>query len=221
MTKGWTSTSWRGPASDFHARDPDRDRVRELWWFDVDRPALVLGSAQAESTVDVERCARDDIEVVRRRSGGGSVLMIPGEILWADIVVPADDALWDPDVGRSMWWVGELWADVLAGLGVDGAEVHRGPLRSTPWSRIVCFDGVGSGEVLVGGRKAVGVSQRRTRHWSRIQTAVHLRWRADQVTGLVHPPDGGGPGPVAPWTLPVGIEPVHVFEALEAALPDR
>jgi hypothetical protein len=55
----------------------------------------------------------------------------------------------------------------------------------TPWSSTVCFEGLGPGEVVVGGRKAVGISQRRTRHWARLQAAVHLRWRPALLTTLV------------------------------------
>lgn len=223
MAAEWQVTSVRGSAGEFHRREPedDTDAVRELWWFEVDRPAIVLGSAQPEHTVDAVRCVREGIEIVRRRSGGGSVLMYPGEILWVDVILPADDPLADADVGRSMWWIGEVWAEALEDLGVVGTAIHRGPLVATAWSQLVCFDGVGAGEVLVDGRKAVGVSQRRTRHWSRIQTAMHLRWRAELVGDLVRPsaPDDGGPQ--APWVLPAGSDPAVVRQAFLRALAQR
>ena len=66
------------------------------------------------------------IEVVRRRSGGGAVLLVPGEVLWVDVVVPRDDALWDDDVGRATHWLGELWVRALTRCGVAGATVHTG-----------------------------------------------------------------------------------------------
>ena len=188
-----------------------------MWWFEVDRPSLVLGSAQPEASVDLEQCAQAGVEVVRRRSGGGSVLMIPDEIVWVDIVIPADDPLVDADVGRSMWWVGDLWSRALTSLGVEGVEVHRGPLQSTAWSRLVCFDGVGPGEVLVEGRKAVGVSQRRTRSWSRIQTAVHRQWRGGLVESLIRD-TGAKEGPATPWVLATAVTPSDLRSALVDAL---
>jgi len=160
----------------------------EAWWFTVERPALVLGSAQPWSAVDHAACERRGVEVVRRRSGGGAVLMLPGEIAWLDVVVPAADVLWDDDVGRAMWWFGDVWAEALAALGSSAVEVHRGPLVARPWSRTVCFDGIGAGEVLVDGAKAVGISQRRTRRWMRLQAAVHRRWRPDLLVTLLAEP---------------------------------
>ena len=58
-------------------------------------------------------------------------------------------------------------------------------VESRPWSALVCFAGIGPGEVLDGdGRKWVGISQRRTRDWIRLQTMAHRRWSpADAVDG--------------------------------------
>ena len=112
------------------------------------------------------------------------MLLWPGEQVWLDLEIPASDSLWSDDVGRAMWWVGELWQGALAAF-VSQSAVHRGRLLSTPWSPDVCFAGVGPGEVLVGDAKLVGISQRRTREAARFQTMVHLRWRPDVVAALV------------------------------------
>lgn len=169
----WDTTHHRGSASTFHALEPTGER-RQAWWLDVDRPALVLGSAQSDSVADHDACARAGVEIVRRRSGGGAVLLLPDKCGWLDVVVPRDDPLWDDDIGESMWWLGDLWSDALVALGCDDVAVHHGPLQHTPWSRLVCFDGLGAGEVTIGGHKAVGISQRRTRHWARLQSSVNL-----------------------------------------------
>ena len=146
-----------------------------MWVLDAERPALVLGSTQPESDVDTEALAAGDIDLVRRRSGGGAVLVVPGECLWVDVVLPRDDVLWDDDVGRAPVWVGEVWAAALIGLGLP-AQVHRGGLVRTDWSSRVCFAGLGPGEVTAAGRKVVGVSQRRTRAGARFQCAVLFAW---------------------------------------------
>lgn len=188
MTGGFPIERVRGSAASFHAAVPGDDAGRSAVWFDVDRTALVLGSAQRDDVVDAEACARHDVEVVHRRSGGGAVLMVPGEMLWLDVVVPRHDELWQDDIGRAMWWLGDVWADALAELGEPG-EVHRGAVEHTTWSGLVCWDGVGAGEVMVGGRKAVGISQRRTRHWLRLQSSIHLAWQPELLTELLveHP----------------------------------
>ena len=178
----WRIEHLRGDAGAFH-HGPLPDG-RTATFFETDVPTLVLGSSQREASVDADAAARLGIGIVRRRSGGGGVLLLPGDYVWLDVVIPAGDELWDDDIGRSMWWVGELWCAALAGL-VPDAVVHRGPMVRNRWSADVCFAGVGPGEVLRGDAKLVGVSQRRTRTAARFQTMMHRRWRADVVASLV------------------------------------
>ncbi|MDO8391856.1 MAG: hypothetical protein Q7V57_15380 [Actinomycetota bacterium] len=173
-----------GDAGAFHTADPDG--TRSATFHSVPRPTLVLGSAQPEATVDLEAAVRLGVHIVRRRSGGGGVLLIPGEFVWLDLVLPAGDPLWSDDVGASMVWVGELWQRALRAVGdADGSLVHRGPLVRNEWSQAVCWAGVGSGEVLSAGAKLVGISQRRTRSWARFQSMCHLVWRPEMVASLV------------------------------------
>lgn len=177
----------RGSAASFHGREVPVDGSVHVWSFDVAVPALALGSSQADGVVDLEACRRAGVEVVRRRSGGGAVLLIPGRVVWVDVVLPAGHARWDADVGRATWWLGEAWAEVLSHLGVAGAEVHRGGMRSTRWSPLVCFAGLGPGEVVVAGDKLVGISQRRTRATVRFQCALALSDVTEQLVTLLAP----------------------------------
>jgi len=144
--------------------------------IEVTNAALVLGSTQPP--VDAR-----GIDVVRRRSGGGAVLVAPDEIVWADVFVPAGDQLWVEDVGVAFHWLGRAWVDTLAELGVV-AQWHDGPMVCSEWCRQVCFAGLGPGEVAVDGRKVVGISQRRTRAGSLFQCAALLRW--DPHTLVAH-----------------------------------
>jgi lipoate-protein ligase A len=184
---------FRGSAAAFHGRELPPEPGRHLWWFEVDRPAVVLGSTQPDATVDQAVCEQAGLQVVRRRSGGGAVLLLPDEVIWLDVIIDRSDPRWDDDVGRAMWWIGEAWAQALAELGVGATasnpvEVHRGALVSTPWSRQVCFAGLGPGEVTLDGRKVVGISQRRTRGRARFQCAMYRRWRPEVLVGVLTPP---------------------------------
>jgi lipoate---protein ligase len=182
----WEVDRGAGPASAFHARPMPEPVRRSVWVHEVDRAALVLGSTQADGVVDHERARAAGVEVVRRRSGGGAVLLEPGSVLWVDVILPAADPLWDDDVGRAFHWLGEAWASVLGGLGVP-ALAHTGPLVRTAWSDLVCFAGLGPGEVTVAGAKAVGISQRRTRDGARFQCALLLRpWEPRPLLRLLH-----------------------------------
>jgi lipoate---protein ligase len=194
----------RGSAAEFHARPLPEPVELEIWVFDVDRPAVVLGSTQPPQVVDTAACAEAGVEVVRRRSGGGVVLLEPGGIVWFDVIVPAaqlGDAGVGDDVAASMIWLGERVVSALTVLGVAGAEVHRAKMTCSAWCPLVCFAGVGPGEVTVDERKLVGISQRRTRKASRFQCAVHLQWSPEELARLLsaHPPAEDLP-PVATLT---------------------
>jgi lipoate-protein ligase A len=174
----WRVVRARDRAAILHRMGVTQPVVREVRVLEATAPALVLGSTQP-------MVERDDVDVVRRRSGGGAVLVEPGAVVWIDVVVPRGDDLWDDDVARAFWWLGDAWVAALGALGVDGAEVHRGPLIASPLSSLVCFAGLGPGEVVVGGRKAVGMSQRRTREGALFQCAVPLAWHGARLVELL------------------------------------
>jgi hypothetical protein len=180
----WQVTRERGAAGTFHGRPLPSLPVRSVAVLEVEAPALVLGSAQPESDVDCGALAAAGVSLVRRRSGGGAVLLRPGEVHWVDVVVPREDPLWDDDVGRAFHWLGRAWAGALADLGV-AAAVHEGPLVTTRWSRLVCFAGLGPGELTASGAKVVGIAQRRTRAGARFQCAVLRRWDPAATTSLL------------------------------------
>jgi lipoate-protein ligase A len=153
----------------------------------------VIGSAQPESDFDPERLAKSGTDIVRRRSGGGAVLVAPGQQVWLDVYVPNDDELAHLDVGKSFYWLGEVFARALAAvLGASDAgeiAVHRGPLEKTPWSKVLCFAGLGAGEVTVSGRKVVGMSQRRERSGAWIHAMALLDDDPLRLVELMSGPD--------------------------------
>ncbi len=271
---GWLVEQLAGPAAELHASsaallDPTDGGavVRRVRLLHASRPAVVLGSAQPDEVVDRDRAVRLGFEVARRRSGGGAVLVGPGESVWVDLVVPRGDPLWSEDVGTSMAWVGQLWSDALAGIAPAGTEpagiapagissegiapaelsVWEGPMLRGPWSELVCFAGVGPGEVLLGppgtarggpsgpgtgrgapgqpGPKLVGVSQRRSRAGALFQSAALLRWRpSDLLDALALDPSARrrALAEVAPAAQGLGLERSDaVVAAFLAALESR
>jgi len=172
---------------------------------EVTSPALVLGSTQPA-------VAERGIPVVRRRSGGGAVLVRPGEALWVDVLLPHDDPLWDDDVGRSFHWLGQAWVDALAALDIDSSW-HNGPMVCTPWCREVCFAGIGAGEVTVDGRKVVGMSQRRTRAGALFQCAALLKWDPDEIARLLDLDDDARTG-IEPLAAALPVDSATLEEAI-------
>ena len=189
---GWQVRRHALSAGAFHALDVVEPASRAVWISRPPRPAVVLGSTQDTAIIDETAAEQRGVDVVRRRSGGGAVLVVPGDLCWIDLVIAREDRLWDDDVGRAMHWVGDVWRAALVDVGID-VTVHRGPLVHTPWSEVVCFAGVGPGEVVGGGgEKIVGISQRRTRTWARFQTAALVRWDPAALASLlaIDPPAG-------------------------------
>ncbi|MFM8416955.1 MAG: lipoyl protein ligase domain-containing protein, partial [Actinomycetota bacterium] len=166
--------------------------VASVELLEIDRPAVVLGSTQSLDAVRGNRAAELGFAVVRRRSGGGVVILQPGDHVWIDVTVPRGHQLWSDDVERATWWLGDAWCEVLRVVD-DSAEwaVHRDKLQASAPERAVCFASVGPGEVVRrggrsgaagrgggadrgggAGRKVVGISQRRTKGAARFQCTV-------------------------------------------------
>jgi lipoate-protein ligase A len=209
----------RSSAAEFHARSVPELAPREIWRHDITAPALVLGSTQDQSIVDVEACRRHGVEVVRRRSGGGAVLLRPGEVTWIDVIVPAGAPGWSDDVHGPMTWLGRGLADAItATTGIDDLVVHDAAMVTTPWSRLVCFDGVGAGEVLLDGRKLVGISQRRTRHAARLQCCWYSAYDPADLVELLAPAQRPEPGALASVATLPAVVADDVVAALAIAL---
>lgn len=174
-----------GSAATFHGRELPVPVRRAVWWFEVTGPAIALGSTQRPEVVDRAAATAAGVDVVRRRSGGGAVWLAPGEVTWVDVVLPADDPNWVDDVGRAALWLGRAWVGALERLGIVDVALHEGPMVRATWSGLVCFSGLAPGEVTIGGRKVVGVSQRRTRQGARFQCAVLHSWDPRPLVDLL------------------------------------
>ncbi len=218
----------RGSVGYLHGLDPFVADVRaanrfgadpQVWLCDATDAALVLGSRQSTDLVDRASLAAAGLGIVRRRSGGGAVIVRPDVAAWVDVVLPHGIA--PDDIRGSMVWIGERWMAAIAPLLAEGSggrelDVHRGGMVTTAWSDLMCFAGLGPGEVLLDGRKLVGLSQRRTRLGVRIQG---MAYRSPVAAGVVRfftgdLPDGAPPEPA--WARE--LAPETVAEALAAQL---
>ena len=102
------------------------------------------------------------------------MLVRPGDT-WVDVLIGRDDQLWTDDVGHAFHWLGAVWERSFEALGVK-STMHKGPMRNPQAGRIVCFAGLGPGELVDdAGVKLLGLSQRRTRSVARFQCLVPNR----------------------------------------------
>lgn len=199
MSKSTLAGSWsvercRGGADALLASMGSGGPRRRVAVCEVTRPALVLGSTQAVDHVDWSRVAARRLDVARRSGGGGCVVVGPGDQAWFELWLPRDDVLWVDDVVKSFDWVGRAWLDALGQLGIGDLELCPHAVMDGPWARKICFAGRGPGEVLAGGRKVVGLSQRRSRLGANFHIAALVNWDASGMLDLMaggHGPDGG------------------------------
>lgn len=160
------------------------DPTPTLRWYRSATPALVLGRGQGDLAA---LAAASGIPVVHRFSGGGAVLL-DEDLLSLDVGLPAGHPWLAGDPGQVFLHVGQAWAGALATLGVPGPRVHPSAStacrRGTPRERLlaaVCYATVGRGEVTVGGRKLVGLAQRRRRVGALVQCGLVRRWRPGRL----------------------------------------
>ena len=172
----------------FHAGDLSDERTVDV----VDAPGstVVLGSRQGGELLDVAACRERGVSIASRRSGGGIVYLAEAEYLWIDLVISRDDPLWVDDIRASMRWLGAVWQDALRSVGIRECTVYDGALAGGVLGQLVCFAGVGPGEVIDGsGAKLVGIAQRRSRTHARFQSMVLHRWEPQEIVALLADPD--------------------------------
>jgi lipoate-protein ligase A len=112
--------------------------------------------------VDLQRCAEQGIEVVRRVTGGRAVLH--AEELTYSVVCAAADPVLGERIDETYRRIGEALVAGLQRFGVPAALERAGtrPPRA-PAGQVAspCFASIARSEVKVNGRKLVGSAQRR------------------------------------------------------------
>jgi lipoate---protein ligase len=129
----------------------------------------VLGpSCRPIDDVDVAACAQNDVPVLRRASGGGTVLQGPGCLSYA-LVLPLT---WDPrlaNIRSTNQFILERMATAL----------HR-------WEPATGFQGVS--DLAIGGRKVSGNAQRRKRNALLFHGTILYAMESDLIARyLKHP----------------------------------
>lgn len=205
-TRSWTlGRQWRvlGPEVADAATLLDRgaallagmadDPTPTLRWYRATTPAVVLGRGQTRLAADAGLFDADGgpthhgLSVVTRATGGGAVLM-DSDLLSLDVVVPPGHPLTVGTLSDAFLPVGRAWEAALHDLGVEDLSVHEGPSPPTrhadPTERFlaeICYARLGRGEVAAGGRKLVGLAQRRQRTGALLQCGLLRRWRPSRL----------------------------------------
>ena len=167
-----------------------------LRWYVTPQPALVLGVGQPRDDFDAAACQRAGLPIVRRSSGGTAVLADDG-LLNLDVALPAAHPLGHRDVVRAYAWLGSALTRALGRLGWaacvvrpeearrDTAALRADERPGATLLRRTCFGGRSPYEVLVAGRKVVGLCQVRRRAGTLYQVGILLGFDAARLASLL------------------------------------
>ena len=139
-----------------------------LRFWEWPNPAVVLGAGgQRHAEVDVARCRHDGVPIVRRASGGGTVLLGPGCLLYS-LVLRMVDTPELADLRASYVFIG---ARMKAAFAEVGAEVD------------------GQSDLVIAGRKFSGNAQQRKRSHLLHHGTILYDFDATRIGDYVkHPP---------------------------------
>ena len=122
----WIASHKTGDVQDLHSLENEDWNLPAIWVMSPTNSSLVLGSSQDDGCIDYEYAEKADVEIARRRTGGGAVFVDPHTLLWVDLFVPRSHRLWNDDIELASIWMGGVWKDALGSLGVD-SHMHNKP----------------------------------------------------------------------------------------------
>jgi len=142
---------------------------------------ISLGYNQALSHINLDKCKRDNIDVVRRPTGGRAVLHAQ-EVTYS-VIVPSTNPYSKESVTEFYMLVSQGLAKGIQTLGVPAVLEKRGLDLHNHYKNSAlsasCFSAAARYEVVVNGKKLIGSAQRRIKggllqHGSIITGDAHL-----------------------------------------------
>jgi lipoate-protein ligase A len=173
-----------------------------LRFWESDRHFVVLGRASCVADdVDLAACHEDGLPILRRASGGGTVLQGPGCLSYA-LVLPLD---WHPD---------------LANIRTTNRFIlERMATALRQWEPATAFRGIS--DLAIGDRKISGNAQRRTGKALLFHGTILYGMEADHVARyLKHPsrqPDYRSDRPHRAFLGTINLPPQTIKQAIAAA----
>jgi lipoate-protein ligase A len=155
------------------------------------RPTLSLGFFQdAERELDLARCRREGVPVVRRPTGGRALLH--SRELTYSLVAPVGYSLFSGGLRPTHAAIARALLTGLEKLGVPGVEFGPGVKNQSPaWRKhsAACFTSLNHCEITVRGKKLVGSAQKRSRRAFLQHGSVLMEDNSETFMNLLQFPD--------------------------------
>ena len=147
-----------------------------LRFYDWTHPAFSFGYFQdIDSEVDIEACREDNIELVKRMTGGGTV--VHGWDLTYTLVLPRHDA--ETSVSDMYKRIGNSLVNAFEKLAIPAACYTATEQSESPQN--ICLTNPAEHDVMCNDRKLAGVSVRRNRHGILFQGYISLYIPPDTI----------------------------------------
>ena len=158
-----------------------------LRFYDWLQPAFSFGYFQRiAEEVDVAACDAHGVELVRRMTGGGTV--IHGWDVTYTIIVPHGSGMIPKDISGAYCAISDCLINGLQRLGVDVAHQIEKPIAANAPN--ICLTNPAQYDTLINGKKIAGVSQRRNQIGVMYQGYIALDLPASDVLALASRQDG-------------------------------
>ena len=152
-----------------------------LRFYDWLQPAFSFGYFQRISEeVDVSACDAHSIELVRRMTGGGTV--IHGWDVTYTIIVPHGSGMFPKDISAAYCAISDCLINGLQRLGIDVAHQIEKPIAGNAPN--ICLTNPAQYDTLLDGKKIAGVSQRRNQAGVMYQGYIALDLPTSDVLAL-------------------------------------
>jgi len=164
-----------------------QDSLPTLRFYGWTRPSFSFGYFQKiAEEVDLPKCRERGIDLVRRPTGGGTV--IHGWDLTYSVAVLLDNPLIPKDTLGSYRLISECIIEGLQQLGIK-AEHYSERASDDATLRNICLTNPTKYDVLIDGKKVAGAAQRRKQGVMLHQGYIALNMPPDDVTNLVSKQD--------------------------------
>ena len=141
-----------------------------LRFYDWTTPAFSFGYFQdIAAEVDIEACRAEGIELVKRMTGGGTV--VHGWDLTYTLILPRQAG--EMGVSEAYQQIGRSLVKAFKSLGVP-AKCYGATADTSQSSQNICLTNLAENDVMCNGKKLAGVSVRRNRNGIMFQGYISL-----------------------------------------------
>ncbi len=154
-----------------------------------DRDCITAGYSQIlPDEICLDKACDFNVEIARRPTGGGLVLHSSRDVIFS-CVLPA--ALFAGGAKSAYGFVSGIVLSAVRLCGIKAAAAGSDGHKTAASARGLCFSGSRDFEIVFGGRKLVGLAQKRTRDKILQQGAICVSRPGKDLFGLLKNPDPG------------------------------